>query len=123
MHSYSFEKLDVWHNAREMTVLIYKITNRFPDTEKYGLVSQIRRASVSIAANIAEGSARTSSKDQAHFTQIAYSSMIEVLNHFFIALDLKYIDNEEFIFIRERIEKISNQLNALRKSQLNRKST
>jgi four helix bundle protein len=122
MHSYSFEKLDVWQNARKMTAQIYKITNKFPENEKYGLVSQIRRASVSIAANIAEGSARTSSKDQAYFTQIAYSSMIELLNHFYIASDLNYINNDEFKTIREYIEKISNQLNALRKSQLNRKA-
>ncbi len=121
MHTYSFEKLEVWQNARKLIVFIYELTNGFPENEKYGLVSQIRRASVSIAANIAEGSARTSSKDQAHFTQIAYSSMLEVLNHFFIALDLKYINNEEFKSIREVIETISNQLNALRKSQLNRK--
>ncbi len=120
MYTYSFEKLDVWQNARKMTVLIYKITSKFPESEKYSLVPQIRRAAVSITANIAEGSARTSAKDQAYFTQIAYSSLIEVLNHFYIALDINYINKEDFNLIRSEIEKISGQLSALRKSQINR---
>lgn len=118
MHKYGFEKLYVWQNAKSLVVVIYKITKKFPAEERFGLTSQIRRAAISVPSNIAEGSARISLKDQAHFTQIAYSSLIEVLNHFYIAIDLNYIENDDFKLIRKEIEKISNQLNALRKTQI-----
>ena len=75
-YRYSFEKLRVWQNARKFVLDVYKITNNFPAHEKFGLVDQIRRAVVSVPANIAEGSSRLSAKDQAHFTNIAYSSLM-----------------------------------------------
>ena len=91
-YRYSFEKLRVWQNARKFVLDVYKITNNFPSHEKFGLVDQIRRAVVSVPANIAEGSSRLSAKDQAHFKNIAYSSLMEVLSHFYLALDLNYIN-------------------------------
>lgn len=97
---------------------MYEITKKFPGEEKFGLVNQIRRASVSIAANIAEGTSRTSSKDQAHFTQMAYSSLMETLSHLYIALDLIYISEVEFNDSRAKIMDISNMLNALMNRQL-----
>ena len=84
-HIYSFEKLRVWQNAKDLVVEVYKITRNFPDEGKFGLTSQVRRAALSVTANIAEGSGRTSSKDQAHFYQMAYSSLLELLNHFYIS--------------------------------------
>ena len=80
MYIFSFEKLEVWIESKEFTKQIYAITSKFPDTEKFGLISQIRRASISIASNIAEGSARKSFKDKAHFSTIAFGSAVEVLN-------------------------------------------
>ena len=65
MYTYSFEKLQVWKDAKELAKVIYALTGNFPAEEKFGLISQLRRASVSIASNIAEGSARQTSKDQA----------------------------------------------------------
>lgn len=118
MHIYSFEKLQVWQDARQFTVFIYKLTSSFPGEEKFGLVSQIRRACISIASNIAEGSARKSAKDQANFYQIAYSSALEVLNQLIISTDLQLISNEHLIICREKIESLSNKLNALRNSIL-----
>ena len=117
-HQYSFEKLRVWQDAREFVSFIYKITNTFPQEEKFGLTNQIRRAGVSIAANLAEGSSRVSSKDQAHFTHISYSSLMEVLSHIYIASDLGFIEDEPFKEIKKKIFILSRQLAALRKSQL-----
>ena len=99
-HIYSFEKLDVWVESRKWVAWIYKITSGFPSEEKYGLTSQIRRASVSVVSNLAEGSARKSAKDQAHFYQMAYSSLIEVLNQLIISNDLKFITDEQLVEVR-----------------------
>lgn len=114
---YSFEKLQVWNDARSLVKQVYTLTEQLPTTEKYGLVSQMRRAAVSVVSNIAEGSGRTSQKDQARFYQIAFSSLIELLNQFIIANDLNYISQNALMDIRTEIEKVSNKLNALRKSR------
>ena len=74
----SFEKLEVWQLSKALAVDIYKQTQSFPAEERYGLVSQARRAALSISANIAEGTSRSSAKDQAHFTTIAFSSLMEL---------------------------------------------
>ena len=119
-YQFGFEKLTVWQNSRQLTAIIYKITNTFPKEERYCLVDQIRRAIISVASNLAEGSSRISSKDQAHFTNLAYSSLMEVLNQLYIANDLNYLSKGEFLELKKKISEISNQLNALRKSQLNK---
>jgi len=77
VHTYSFEKLEVWQKASVYVSTIYKLTESFPVVEKFGLVSQLRRASISIVSNIAEGTSRSSLKDQVRFTEIAYGSAIE----------------------------------------------
>lgn len=116
-YTFSFEKLQVWHDARKLVACLYQLSEKFPSNEKFGLTNQIRRAAVSIVSNIAEGSARTSFKDQAHFYQVAFSSNIEVLNQLIIAVDLNYISEVMLIDIRPDIEKVSNKLNSLRKSR------
>jgi four helix bundle protein len=121
-HIYSFEKLLVWQKAREFVKDIYKLTEKFPAEEKFSLTNQIRRAVVSIVANIAEGTSRTSAKDQARFSQIAYSSLMEVLSHLYIAFDLGFINLEELNNHKSITLEISNMLNALQKSQINRYS-
>jgi four helix bundle protein len=118
-HTFSFEKLNSWQEARKLVKLVYSITASFPKHETYGLVSQMRRASSSISSNISEGSGRTSKKDQAHFYQMAYSSNLELLNHFYTALDLNYIEKDDFINIRNIISALSSQIAALRKSCFN----
>lgn len=77
-YQYSFEKLDVWKNARNFAVKIYKITEKYPKDEKFGIVSQLKRASVSISSNIAEGSSRFSLKDQIRFNEMEYGSALEI---------------------------------------------
>lgn len=117
-HVYPFEKLRVWCDARELVKSVYAETKRFPRSEMYGLVSQINRAAVSVPANLAEGSSRTSRKDQAHFSQIAYGSLMELACLLILAADLQFLSGDAELKLREKIEAISRQLNALRNAQL-----
>jgi four helix bundle protein len=117
-HQFSFEKLIAWQDAKELTKTIYRGTKSFPVDEKYGLTQQIRRAAMSVCANIAEGSTRSTPKDQAHFTTIAYGSLIELLNHLIIANELNYLEIKLFQTLRHSIEILSVKLSNLKKSQL-----
>src|SRR5690606_41908107 len=92
MLTYSFEKLDVWVEARKFVKWVYMVTASFPNDEKFELVLQLRRAAISIASNLEEGSGRTSSKDQAHFSHIAYGSSIEALTQLLLSTYLIFID-------------------------------
>ncbi|MDH3648534.1 MAG: four helix bundle protein [Saprospiraceae bacterium] len=87
-YQYSFEKLEVWQLSVDLVQEIYTLTKVFPDEEKYDLVSQMRRAAISVSSNIAEGSTRLGSKDRARFTQLAYGSRIELLNQVIIGTRL-----------------------------------
>ena len=78
MKIYSFEKLEVWQHARRLSVWVYKITKDFPPEEKYGLVAQMKRAALGVGSNIAEGTSRMTSKDQSHFSTMAFSSTVEL---------------------------------------------
>jgi len=119
MYVYSFEKLEVWKESKKMTKIIYQITSRFPENEKFGLTSQLRRASISVGSNLAEGSARITPKDKAHFSTMAYSSSIEVLNQIIISYELDFINESDYLNFRNLIESLSNKINSLRKFQLN----
>jgi four helix bundle protein len=116
---FAFEKLEVWKLAKKLVLEIYSTTRKFPNEEKYGIVSQLNRASISIVSNIAEGSARKSDKDKAYFYQIAYSSLVEVYSILHIAKDLMYIEVIRFDQLRELLLELSNKINALHRSQLN----
>jgi len=120
MYIYSFEKLEVWKEAKELSKMIYILTKSFPDDEKFGLTSQLKRASISICSNIAEGSARKTNKDKAHFTVMAFSSAVEVLNQIIIVHELDLINSEKYKDLRQKIESITNKLNALRNYQINK---
>lgn len=120
MYIYSFEKLEVWSESKEFTKSIYILTLTFPDSEKFGLVSQLRRASVSICSNIAEGSVRKSFKDKAHFTTMAFSSTVEVLNQLILSFELDFINEKDYLKLREDIESITNKLNGLRNYQIDK---
>lgn len=118
--SYSFERLIVWADARKFVKWIYETTSMFPPEEKFGLVTQLRRASISVVSNLAEGAARISPKDQAHFSQIAYSSLIEVLNQLIISCDLNFITEIKLAEGRILIDAIASKISSLRKTQLNK---
>jgi four helix bundle protein len=119
MYIYSFEKLEVWNESKRLTKIVYQITSRFPENEKFGLTSQLRRASISVSSNLAEGSARITPKDKAHFSTMAYSSLIEVLNQLIISYELDFINESDYLNFRILIESLSNKINSLRKFQLN----
>ncbi len=87
--------------------------------EKYGLIPQITRAVVSVASNLAEGTSRVSYKDQAHFSQLAYSSLMEVMCQLIISKELNMINNDDYKVLRIKSEEIANKINSLRNYQLN----
>ena len=118
---FSFEKLDVWQNSIDLTVAIYNLTDNFPARENYNLVSQIRRACVSVSSNIAEGNYRSSNKDRGHFLTMAYGSLMEVFNQLIIANRLNYVSDEQLDDLRNKISLIANQLSSLKKYQINKK--
>jgi four helix bundle protein len=122
-YTFAFEKLSTWKESRELVKEVYSITEQFPKQELFGLTSQMRGAASSISSNLSEGSGRSSPKDQAHFYQMAYSSNLELLNHFYTALDLNYIKKESFDKVRNQICSLSFKINALRKSCLSSTSS
>ena len=119
MFMYAFERLETWNLSIDRTVRIYEHTDQFPPKEQYGLSQQVRRAAVSISSNLAEGSGRISKKDQAHFFNIAYSSLMEVLNQLIIANKIGYLEAERLASMRARIEMLSKKIAALRNHTLN----
>ncbi len=118
MRLYSFEKLEVWQLSRKLLKKVYRMTDTFPKEERFNLTSQIQRSALSVASNLAEGSGRVSGKEQARFTEIAYSSLLELLNQLIIASDLNYLEEHKVNALRPLIIEIGNKLNSLRQSQL-----
>src|SRR5512141_1245529 len=105
-----FEDIQAWQKARAVTKLIYEATNTGDFSRDFGLRDQIRRATVSIMANIAEGFARRSDKDFAHFLNIARSSTAEVQSHLYVALDQDYIVKDKFEEIYVQLEELSKMI-------------
>ena len=113
---YSFEKLTVWQEAKKLVVEVYHLLDSFPNFEKYALCDQIRRATVSVPSNIAEGSGRKSLKEQIHFLEIAYGSLMETYNQLLIAIDLAYISKESVEEIKSSIDSVAKMINGLSNS-------
>ncbi|WP_367773599.1 four helix bundle protein [Flavobacterium sp. WC2421] len=122
-HIYSFEKLEVYQMARKFKIDIKLMSQGFPKEERFDLISQINRSSASISANLAEGSGRSSNFDQAHFTNMSYSTGLETIDHLNTALDMKYINEEKYTELRIKLDAILNKLNSLYKYQINNKET
>ena len=120
MYRFPFEKLEVWHRAQDLLDLVYDLTDHFPREEKYEMVKQARRSVASVSANLAEGSTRISKKEQARFSEIAYSSLAETFSHLYAAQRRNYIKSEDIDALRPVVFEITNKINALRKSQLKR---
>ena len=113
---FSFEKLKVYEVAQTLVKEIYTLQKNFPSEERYGLGDQVRRASVSIVANIAEGGGRTSSKEKIHFIEIAFGSMTEVFCELQLACDLGYIPQKSFEDLRPLFQETAKLLSGLRNS-------
>ncbi len=115
---FNFEKLDVWQKAIDFADFIYSETLSFPNEERFGLTNQMRRAAVSISANIAEGSSRMSQTDFARFIEIGAGSVFEVVSQAFIAKKQSFLTEQRFHFLYESAEELSRMLSGLRKSLL-----
>ncbi|MCT2562968.1 four helix bundle protein [Chryseobacterium herbae] len=109
----NFKELLVWQKSIDFVTEIYKITGSFPKDEMYGLISQIRRASVSIPSNIAEGNSRRSKPDYLQFLKIARGSCAEVETQLIISKNLNYFSEENYKKLNEDIIEISKMLNGL----------
>ena len=115
---FRFEKLEVWQSARLLNREVYQVTRSFPVNEQFGLTSQLRRASVSVPSNIAEGSGRNSDKDFAHFLEQAYGSLMEVASDTFLAVDEGYLTVEQSDLVLNRAQIVAGQLVSLNRSLL-----
>ena len=108
----NFRHWDVYKNSKILVILLYRITEQFPDTEKFGITSQIRRATVSIVANIAEGAGRSTEKDFRHFLTMAIGSAFELEALIEISQDLNFISREDGSDALKQLLMIQKQLNS-----------
>ena len=109
---YGFQRVIAWQKAHEFVLLVYKISKHFPEDERFGLTSQLRRAAVSIEANIAEGYREIGKADKLRFLNIAQGSLEECRDYRILAKDLNYISDEEYEQLRLSILTTSKFLNA-----------
>ena len=108
-----FKNLIVYQKSKELVKQVYALLKQFPDDERFALCGQMRRAAISVPSNIVEGMARMSSKDQKHFLNIAYSSLMELYAQLDIAHDLGYLGEEDFIKIETHIDEIDKMIVSL----------
>ena len=108
-----FHELKVWQKAHELTLSVYRVTKDFPREELYGLTSQIRRASASIAANLAEGCGRNGDAEFARYCSIAMGSASDVEYHLLLARDLKLLKPGEYEELAPRATELKRMLTAL----------
>jgi four helix bundle protein len=106
----SYKSLIVWKKGIELAKIIYRITENYPKKEEYGLVNQTRRASVSIPSNIAEGQARSSTKEFVRFLSIARGSLAELDTHTILAFELNYLKQNDFDTISAQIDELQKML-------------
>ncbi len=109
----NFYDLKVWQDTHKVVLEIYKITKDFPKEEQFGLISQMRRAASSIAANIAEGFGRFHYKDKIRFYQQARGSAVEFQNHIFLSQDLGYLTKQKARDLFQQIDVVLKELNGL----------
>lgn len=115
-YKYSFEKLEVWNDARNLVKMIYLQTDNFPEKERFRLSSQMQRAAVSIVSNITEGVSRSSVKEKIRFVELAYGSLMELYCQLYVSVDLDYLTPDTFTLIKAEIDKIANKANALKRN-------
>lgn len=113
---HEYRKLGIWQKARELTSLIYTISNSFPDTEKYGLKNQITRASVSVVSNIAEGSGYESNAQFRKFLQVSLGSLCEIETQLYVAFDLTYIKEDLLNSFIEKTDELKRMLLSFHKT-------
>ena len=115
---YDYKNLDAYKESKNLVILVYALIKKFPREEQYALCDQLRRAVISVPSNIAEGSGRTSAKDQAHFFEMAFGSLLEVNCQIDIAHDLGYITKDDVENIEKHVRPIAALLSGLRRKIL-----
>ena len=115
----SYKKLDAYIMAKELVRMVYDATKRFPDEEKFVLCNQIRRAAISVPSNIAEGLSRSAIKEQCHFLDIAFGSLMETDCQLDISLDLGYISREMREMLDIEINSIGKMIRSLKSQRTN----
>ena len=115
---YTYKNLDAYTESKILVKLVYGLLREFPREEQYALCDQLRRAVISIPSNLAEGSGRYSVKEQLHFIEIAYGSLLEVECQMDIAYDLGYISNQQLSDVTVQIGKVAALLSGLRSKRL-----
>ena len=113
MNDFFYKKLEAYKLAKDFTIYVYSLLNKYPAYEQYAICDQLRRAAVSVPSNIAEGMGRVSDKEKAHFLEIAYGSLTETFCQLYIAHDLGYISDIEVTNETERINVIGKMLSGL----------
>ena len=108
-----FKNLIVYQKSKELVKQVYALLKQFPDDERFALCGQMRRAAISVPSNIVEGMARLSTKDQSHFLNIAYGSLMELYAQLDIAHDLGYINHDDFAKIEVNIDEIDKMIVSL----------
>lgn len=114
-----YRDLKVWQLSHSLTLDIYKITRTFPPEERYGIISQMRRAAYSVPSNIVEGKSRNTQKEFKHFLHISRGSIDELSYFLLLSKDLGYVTNEDFELLQDRCSHIASMLNNLIKKLLN----
>ena len=111
----SFTDLYAWQEAHKLVLMVYEITNKFPKEEMFGLTMQMRRCSVSVSSNIAEGFSRNSNKEKIQFYSISHGSLTELQNQLIVARDVKFITKEEFNKIAQQTIIVHKLITGLKK--------
>jgi four helix bundle protein len=119
---HSYKDLVVWQKAKTLAVQVYELTDTFPRKEVYGLSSQLRRAAVSVASNIAEGQGRLTTGEFLHFLGQSRGSLLELQTQLAISLELRYISKQQLEAIEEKSSEVLRLLNALIESLRNKAS-
>jgi four helix bundle protein len=114
MKKHNYKKLTIWLRAKELVKVVYLISEKFPDSERFGITSQMRRAIVSVVLNIVEGSGRNSSKDFAHFLNMAYTSLLEVECLMTLSIDLNFLKEVDTTEVQNEIEELLKMIYAFR---------
>ena len=112
----SFTDLNVWKQAHQLTLMVYKVTKSFPKEETYSLIDQMRRCTISIGSNIAEGFSRQTKKEKIQFYFISKGSLTELQNQLLVSRDVGYLSDEDFRNVAEHTETVHKLLNGLMKT-------
>lgn len=119
----SFKELTVWQKSYKLCLEIYRLTKIFPDDERYGLTSQMRRAAVSVSSNIAEGYGRKTTPEYIHSLYITYGSICELETQILLSIDLNYINPDNMRKVQDDLNEVERMIKALIKSLESKGST